>query len=151
MFERYAERVPAALVVVGCLLAGITAVESLARVGGPEPTTLLFLTGLATSGPFIGVVLVGGYRLPATSLSPQYYSRIAEWCLAGAVFFCVLLSVFAPLLFPSPFDQIGLIRWGVLIGTGGGVLAGFFNARVVEQRVTAERARVRVQEAEQRQ
>ncbi|WP_276272659.1 sensor histidine kinase [Haloarcula litorea] len=144
-------RLPLVLTVTGALLLGAGIAEGAYRAFGPPPLSVLFLAGMATSLPFSVVVVAGGYRLPETAVPARRYERITKWTAAGAALFGVLLAFFAPLLFETWLTRLGLLRWGLAIGTGGGFLAGFYNARYVTERIAAERARVRAEEAEDRQ
>ncbi|MEF8851843.1 MAG: HAMP domain-containing sensor histidine kinase [Haloarculaceae archaeon] len=63
----------------------------------------------------------------------------------------VSVGLFAPVLYNHWYDQVATVRWALTIGIGGGFYAGYHNSRVTAQRVAAERAEVRAEEAAQRQ
>lgn len=65
------------------------------------------------------VLLYGGYRLPRTSIHPEFYATIGTWCLRGIV---VGLGILVPVLIASD-DAVVLPN--VILLTALGSLAGF--------------------------
>lgn len=140
----------AGLVGLGGGLLLVTAAEIVfwAGIAGfIEPT---FVVGLGMSVPACLALLVGGYRLPESVVTPDYYAQIA--LLTGG--FGALFGVFSFLTgiaFLPPFiwALISSLRWGISTGAGLGFVVGFLNARSIERALATERASIRTEATEQ--
>jgi two-component system OmpR family sensor kinase len=134
----------------GGLLTAVAAIETWVRVVGSYAVTVPFVAGLVTCLPFALLLVGGGYRLGRGDLSVERYPRIAGWTVAGAAFFGGFFLLVAWFFFEELWNVVGVVRWGALVGVGGGFLIGLTNARSIDRAVTAERAEVRAEEAEER-
>lgn len=140
----------AGLVGLGGGLLLVTAAEIVFWVGIARLIEPTFVLGLAMSVPACLALLVGGYRLPSTVVTPDYYAQIA--LLTGG--FGALFGVFSFLtgvtFLPDViWALVGSVRWGISLGAGGGFVVGFLNARSVERALDSERASIRAEATEQ--
>ena len=142
--------IPVGILASGVSLTLLAGGEGLFRVTNELSVTGTFLAGLATSLPFTLLLIAGGYWLRQSAIPPRFYTRIGAWCLVSGVSFTALIGVFAPLIFDSTAGYLGVFRWALAIGAGGGFLIGTFNVRMIQRMLDAERASVRAEEAEQR-
>jgi signal transduction histidine kinase len=142
---------PIILAGVGVGLLVVTAGELLFRAAGDSTLTGAVLVGVASNVPVQCGLVFGAHRLRQSTVAPQYHGRILRWSFAGAGLFGVLIGMFAPLIFETWLDQVATVRWAVSIGAGSGFVAGYVTARLTEQRVAAERASIRAEEARERQ
>jgi signal transduction histidine kinase len=111
-----------------------------------------FIAGMLMSLPAAGLLVVGGYWLPRSSVTEEYYPHLLAWTAAGTVVLGGFSAITGVAFFPEmPWAQVGSVRWGVSVGSGSGFLIGFLIGREIEQRVAAERAAVRAEEAEEKQ
>jgi len=149
--DEYAWREPLILASMGIALLVVTAGELLYRATGDLQLSGPILIGVASNVPIQVGLLFGAYHLRHAAVEPQYHGRILRWSLAGAVLFGVLIGMFAPLIFDTWLGQVATVRWAVSIGLGSGCVAGYVTARITEQRVAAERASIRAEEARERQ
>jgi len=139
------------LTAVGVALAAELAVEAAVRLSTGAPAGTPFWIGVATSLPFVGLLIGAGYRLPTASLSPDRCPRLVAWSAAGAGFLLLSVGLIAAFVFDAALALIGTARWSVAVGAGIGLLVGAFEARAIEQRVSAREAAVRADEQERRQ
>jgi two-component system OmpR family sensor kinase len=145
-------RVRAALIGLGSILIGLTIFEMYLWWVVRSFIEISFIAGIIISLPAAGVLVVGGYRLPRTSVTERYYPRLLAWTSAGTAVLGGFSVITGVTFFPEMFwAQVGSVRSGVSVGSGTGFLIGFLIARGVEQRVAAERAAVRAEEAEDKQ
>ena len=134
--------VPAA---VGIALVVVLLVEFVAVTTGTYDLPEGYATGVATSLPFVGILIYGSYRVDRGGLAPERYDRIVGWCLGGAALF-LLINV--GVMLARPLDGglplvVSWTRWAVSIGGGTGLLIGGFEARAVDRHLDAERSRIR--------
>jgi signal transduction histidine kinase len=110
-----------------------------------------FAISVATSLPFVVGVGYGGRWLASSDLEPDRHDRIALWCLGGGTAFLAMNLLLMVVMPPANTYETAIwLRWAASIGTGTGLLLGVFEARAIDRRVTAERARLRADEAESR-
>lgn len=105
---------------------------------------------LAVTSPLIATMIYGGYWLEQNSLSIARWPRIGKWFLGILVVFSAL-NVGMMGLWGNSFAYN--FMWGLFaVGIGGaaGLVMGIFEARAIEQALSAERSRIRRQEAEHR-
>lgn len=141
-----------ALIGLGALLIGMTVFEMYLWWVVRSFIEISFIAGILMSLPAAGLLVVGGYKLPQSPVTEGYYPRLLTWTFAGAVVFGGFSVITGVTFFPEMFwAQVGSVRWGVSVGSGSGFLIGFLIARGIEQRVEAERAAVRAEEAEHKQ
>ncbi|WP_225335529.1 sensor histidine kinase [Halomicrobium urmianum] len=146
-----ARRSPTALIAVNVFLIAIIAAGLGFRVASGAELSGACLASVATGVPAHVAFAVGAYRLGRSEVTPESYPRIVRWTLVGAGLLAALVGVFAVTLHESWVAVAGTIRWAVGIGGGAGFFAGFVSARLTEQRLAAERASVRAEEARRRQ
>jgi signal transduction histidine kinase len=139
-----------ALGLVGGLLGVVTLVDAGLRLVGRLPVTVPFFAGLLTSAPFVALLLLGGVRLHRNEVSAERYPRIAGWTVASTVFFGAFFLLVAAFFFETFWNRLGVVRWGLAVGTGGGFLIGYTNARSIDRAVAAERSAIRAEQTEQR-
>lgn len=139
------------------LIAGMTGFLGL--ILGGEVVVLLLSIRPAPMGFYLGaisafVALCGlGYTVHwiRGNVPRRSSPRLAGWCLGGAAAFLALNIAFMLSLPPRPlFTRITWAHWALSVGGAVGLLIGTFEARAVERGRTAERVRVRQQEAERR-
>jgi two-component system OmpR family sensor kinase len=110
-----------------------------------------FAISIVTNLPFIVGIAYGGRWLARSDLGPDRHRRIAVWCLGGgAVFIAMNLLLMVVMPPVNLFATVVWIRWATSIGAGTGLLLGVFEARAIDRGVTAERARLRANQAESR-
>lgn len=144
--------VRAALVGLGTILIGLTLFEMYLWWVVRSFVEISFIAGVLMSLPAAGLLVAGGYWLPRTIVSERYYPRIGTWTLAGTVLLGGFSVITGVAFFPELFwAQVGSARWGVSVGGGLGFFVGFLNVRSIEQRLAAERASIRAEEAEDQQ
>lgn len=110
-----------------------------------------FVVGQVTTGPFIAVILYGGYWLQHSNLSEERYPRIGVWFLGGLGGF-LLLNLVMIAVWPADATYNN-IAWALFAAIAGGAIGlgiGLFEARAISRAVTAERNRVKREELEQR-
>lgn len=106
-----------------------------------------FFAGVATSLPFIGSLIYGGYWLDQSSLPSDRYTYIAGWVLTGTTGTALVIGgINASMRSLSPLILIGTIRWSSAIGGSLGLIIGIFQVRAIERAVQAERARYQLEE-----
>jgi hypothetical protein len=111
-----------------------------------------FAISVGTSLPFVAGIGYGGYWLARSGPKSDRDRRIATWCLGGTGVFLAMNVLLMAVMPPgNPFETVIWIRWAGSIGAGTGLLLGIFEARAIDRRVSAERARLRAEEAESRQ
>jgi signal transduction histidine kinase len=143
-------RLPLALVGVS-LVFGLTMVTEAAVGIGSYALGTGFTISVATSLPFVAGIGYGGYWLANSSLEPDRDGRIAGWCLGGTGVFLAMNVLLMTVLPPGTLFETAIwLRWAGSIGAGTGLLIGTFEARAIDRRVSAERARLRAEEAESR-
>ena len=125
------------LIVIGEWVAHMTFSGSLPDV---------FLTGIATSIPFIGSLIYGGYWIEQSGLSTDRYARIAQWWVAGIVGVTILVGVNLLMDSISVLRLIGTIRWSSAIGGSIGLIVGILQARAINQAIETERTQHRLQD-----
>lgn len=149
--ERYPDRCPDILVAISLILVATLASETLVQVLRSGSLSDPFWLGALTNVPIYVGVIVGAVKLKRSSLDPRYYPRVVRWSAGGAVALAILVGMFAPVIYTTRLVQLGAVRWAFSVGLGGGFMAGYYSARIVDQRVEAERALVRAEEATERQ
>jgi two-component system OmpR family sensor kinase len=92
---------------------------------------MFFLTGIATSIPFIGSLIYGGYWIERSGLSTDRYARIARWWVAGIIGVIILVGVNMFMDSISVLRLIGIIRWSSAIGGSIGLMLGILQARAI--------------------
>lgn len=104
------------------------------------------ILGFATVGvPALGLVW-GGYRLERSTIGPDRYGRIAQWCFGGGIGFLainVLIMVFFP--WPSTTGNISWAQFSLNVGAVGGFAVGYVEARAIQREVEATAAAVRAE------
>lgn len=135
---------------LGVALLGVTLAETVVRAFGPETVTEAFVMTLLTTVPVQLGLVVGAYRYRESSAIADHPTEVLQWTLSGGLVLGALIGLFTPTLYQAWIDRVAVVRWAVTIGAGGGFLAGFFNAHVTTQRVAAERAAIRAEEARER-
>lgn len=141
-----------ALIGLGGVLIGVTVFEMYLWWVVRSFIEISFIAGILMSLPAAGLLVVGGYWLPRSSVTERYYPHLLAWTFAGAVVFGGFSTITGVTFFPDmPWAQVGSVRWGVSVGSGSGFLIGFLIARGVERRVEAERVAIRAEEAEDKQ
>lgn len=106
-----------------------------------------FLSGVATSLPFIGGLIYGGYWVGQCSLSSDRYGYIATWVVIGIIGTTLVIGIINTSMRSfSPLILLGTIRWSSAIGGSLGLVIGVFQVRSIEQAVQAERTRHRLEE-----
>jgi signal transduction histidine kinase len=110
-----------------------------------------FAVSLLISLPFVFGITYGGRWLAGGDVEPERYHRIATWTVGGCAVFAAITVLLMTVVPPANlFATLIWIRWAASIGAGTGLLLGVFEARAIDRRVTAERARIRAEEAESR-
>jgi signal transduction histidine kinase len=110
-----------------------------------------FTINVATSLPFVLGIAYGGYWLSGSELESERHGRIVGWSLGATAMFLIINLLMMSILPPgNPFATFVWIRWATSIGAGTGLLLGIFEARAIHRRVSAERARLRADQAEAR-
>ncbi|WP_226011120.1 sensor histidine kinase [Halomicrobium salinisoli] len=143
-------RSPAALIAVNAAALAVVAAGLGFRLASGAALSGAYLASVATGVPAHVAFAVGAYRLGRSDVSPEYYPRIVRWTLVGAGLLAALVGVFAVTLHDSWVAVAGTIRWAASVGGAAGFFAGFVSARLTEQRLAAERASVRAEEAARR-
>lgn len=151
MLESPVRRSPAALIAVNAAALAVVVAGLGFRLASGAGLSGAYLASVATGVPAHVAFAAGAYRLDRSDVSPEYYPRIVRWTLVGAGLLAALVGVFAFTLHDSWVAVAGTIRWAASIGGAAGFFAGFVNARLTEQRLAAERASVRAEEATRRQ
>lgn len=142
---------PWVLRALGFVLAAEIVVEVTLRSGPSLPAAgAAFWIGVATSGPFVLLLLSGGRWLPETVLAPERFPRVLGWTAVSTAFFLLSVGGISLLLFDPIFAVVGTLRWSAAVGAGIGLLVGGFEVRTIEQRVSAREAAVRADEQERR-
>ena len=140
-------RLPYTVSGIGILLALTLLSEFLLLVLFFDSMYSGFFPGVATSLPFIGGLIYGGYWIDQTSLPSNRYTNIGVWVLAGMVGTTLVIGIInASMRSLSPLILIGTIRWSSAIGGSLGLMIGIFQARAIERAVQAERARHELKE-----
>lgn len=145
-------RIPLVLSGIGAAFAGVLIGEGFA-IWTITGTLLigLFWVSAATTAPFIGASVYGGYWLRHSDIPESRYRRILGWAVGGLVgFVCLnLLTIWytEPL---NVFELAGWLRWAGALGAGTGTVLGIVEARAIQRAVQRERIRVRAVEAETR-
>lgn len=145
--DRYAPRVPTAVVAVGLLMVAVVVGEwgvwyDFRLVA--ESLTVLSLGG----GPALGVTY-GGYWLRRSRLSVDHYPRVGAWCFGGLfAFLAANLLVMANFPASTFTDNFGWARGAAVWGAAGGLVIGLVEARAVERARVAERAAMRAEHVE---
>ena len=143
-----ASLIPYSILALGIALIAISLLRILAAAIGLQSFSLINLAGLATSLPVSLFLMIGGYWLPRSEIPHTRYRRMAGWCLAGLSFFVSFTGIVGISVSESVLTLLGTVQWGVAIGAGSGFLVGIFEARAIENAVTAQR--VRAQELDHR-
>ncbi|SEQ81842.1 sensor histidine kinase [Natrinema salaciae] len=109
-----------------------------------------FLTGVATTIPFLVGIVYAGYWLRSSALSTARYPRIAGWSLGGlATFLFINLVLIVTIPAESWIVAVSWVRWAVAFGAGIGLLVGSLEGRAIERAITAERAALRAEHLEE--
>lgn len=138
---------PYAFIVTGLLLGALLVAELVAGVFlAAPPPNLLDLFSAATTVPFIGVLVGGGYWLLQGNLPPSRFRRMAVWTTVSLLFVGSFFLIVALNVTNDPLGAIAIFRWGMAAGAGGGLLVGLFEARAIDRAVAAERSQVRAAE-----
>lgn len=102
--------------------------------------------------PFVAAMVYGGYWLERSNLSSRRWPRIGRWFLGGLFAFLGLNVVMMVLMgdtIPSKLHPY----WGFFasdVGATVGLAIGILEAQAIAHELSAERSRIRRQEAEQR-
>jgi signal transduction histidine kinase len=145
-------RVRATLIGLGAVLVGLMIFEIYLWWVVRSLIEISFIAGILMSLPAAGLLVVGGYWLPQTSITEEYYRQLFGWTSAGTIVLGSFSVITGITFFPEmAWAQVGSVRWGVSVGSGSGFLIGFLIARGIEQRVAVERVAVRAEEAEDKQ
>jgi signal transduction histidine kinase len=131
---------------LGLLLGGIVVAEILATSALRGRFGVVVIANLVSSLPFIAILVAGGYWLRQNDLSTDRYPRIAGWVLAGTTFLSLFFGLIAVFTQDDWLTRLGIVRWAVAAGAGGGLLVGLFEARAIRRAITAEKTRVRNEE-----
>lgn len=135
---------------IGAILGLMVLIESYIVMVRPSGTYSGLRIGVATSLPFIALLLVGSYWLHKSAITPQRYRRITAWCAGGLIGFSVLiLGVSVSTGITAPLRIVGTFRWAASIGAAGGLLIGIFEARAIERTMEAHRTRVEYEATKQ--
>lgn len=137
---------------VGVLFAGVLVVEAVMLAIQPDVSIEpVFWVGAATTAPFIFACIYGGHWLRQSDVGIERYARVAWWVFGGFAGFVVINALtIATLGVENVYMLVGWLRWAAALGAGTGVLIGIIEGRAIHQAVSAERARVRAEEAETR-
>lgn len=139
-------RLPTFVIGLGTLLTGVVMFEVLAFFFIVPTIDLVAIVNLVTSLPFIAIIILGGYWLTKSSIPQSRFHRLSWWTITGLIFFGGFFSIIAIFTIDQWLEQLGVIRWGVSIGAGTGLLVGIFEARAIENALTAERTKIRNEE-----
>ncbi len=134
---------PHLLIVLGLAMGALTAAE-LAAMGSSR--VAVDLISAATSAPFVAILVGGGYWLSQGHLPADRLRRVAGWAAAGLLFVGGFFLFIALNVTGDALAAVGIFRWGVAAGAGGGLLVGLFEARAIQRAVATERAQVRATE-----
>ena len=107
------------------------------------------LAGLATSLPFVLVLLVGGPWLARSRLPAERYRRVAAWTFGALAVFVGMNAL--TILAGGSWSQwvlAGWLRWAAAIGGSVGFVIGVTEARAIERVREATRARTRAEQLE---
>lgn len=128
------ERLPFLIMGFGSVLGILLLVEGILVTTQGLAVPDGYVAGVASSLLFIGGLVVGGYWLQNSHLSPKWYGRIGLWTLIGSVCFTIFITTIS--LAAGPLSEIGVIstiRWSASVGAGLGLAIGVFDARAVQQ------------------
>ncbi|WP_144901192.1 sensor histidine kinase [Halobellus captivus] len=132
-------------ILIGAVLRFVLRVPSDITALGIDQT---FLVGVLTSVPFILALGYAGRWLARHDMRRDRYPRIFYWFLVGGFAF---LSVNVPLMALFPLSELVVaswIRWGLSIGLTVGVWVGIAEARTIENTLTKERQKIRMEQLE---
>ena len=145
-------RVRAILISLGTILISLTIIEMYIWWVVRSFIELSFIAGILMSLPTASLLVIGGYWLPRTSIPEQSYRYLLIWTIGGMVIFGGFSAITGFVFFPEiSWAKVGSIRWGTSVGAGTGWFVGFLIVRGINQRVTAERAAIRAEEAQDKQ
>ena len=140
---------PAVLIGIGVLLGIAVLIELVAIYTAFGTFEAIYIIFTASTLPFYGIIIGGGFWLHRSGIPPSRYRRIAGWCVGTVVFFAGLFLIVGILTMPS--EQIwGAVRWAVTIAMGVGILIGIFESRAIEHARKVEGRRIREEELERR-
>lgn len=131
--NRLVGRLPYAVTGFGALLGLVLVVEGILVATQDVAVPSGYVAGVASSIPFIGGLVFGGYWIQQSRISSERYGRIGVWMLAGTIGFTVFIlvvTVAAQKL--SLMGVVGTIRWATSVGAGLGLMIGVFDARAVQ-------------------
>jgi signal transduction histidine kinase len=142
------ERYPDVFIAAGVLFGAVIIAELVATAALPTAgLNIVVIANALSAVPFVAVLVLGGYRLRGGEfVPPARYPRIGGWSLGGLVFFGGFFTIIALTTQTAPLARIGVIRWGVSVGAGAGMLVGLFEARAIDRAVATERSQVRAGE-----
>jgi len=113
--------------------AGVRGVFESRALGGH-----LLPAGLAVA------ILGAALALARGDVDPERYPRVAAWCLGGLA---VVLALNLPLIGLYGFDSIASnLQWAIFaasLGSLGGLVVGYVEARAIDRAIASERAAVR--------
>lgn len=114
-------------------------------------TSIDFVLGVLTTGPFIAVIIYSAHRLERNDIPTDRYSRIGMWFVGGLVGF-LLLNAAMIAVWPAE-GLYNNLAWGLFaasVGGAAGVGIGIFEGRAISRAVFAERHRVQREELKMR-
>lgn len=138
------------LIAVSLGLFALLCVETGLRLRGAAAITGPYVAAGITTAPVQIGVLAAAIRYRGTDLFADHGPRIVRWSVLGMLGMGVAVGLFAPFLYENAYRRVATVRWGVTVGLGAGFYAGYHNARITAQRIAAERAAVRAEEAGER-
>lgn len=117
-----------------------------------NPLGSTWLSGIITSLPFVLVLIYLGFYIDGYYTSKKKYrQRILYWSFSSLVAFTLINIVIMITMLPDTlFGIFSWLRWSAVVGSGLGLIIGFFESRSIEKAVLAERKRICKEKAEKK-
>lgn len=140
------------VLLTGIMFIGMLIAEILYVLFISNPLGSTWYSGIITNIPFLLVVIYLGLCIEKDYVSEkQYKRRILFWFFGSIVGFALINILIMITMIPDTlFGIVSWLRWSVIIGSGLGLIIGFFESRSIEKAVQAEREKICADEVEEK-